>query len=70
MAIPRSIADGIESLFCGVLAGVLLVGLALNAAFAWWWADAAAALVVAAFALREGFEAWEEASPDESGERS
>src|SRR5450759_1706691 len=61
-------ADGAESLFCGLLAAVLLVGLALNAAFGWWWADAVAALVVAVFAVREGIEAWVEASPDEEGE--
>lgn len=56
------VADGAESMFCGVLAAVLLVGLALNAAFGWLWADAAAALVVAVFAVREGIEAWGEAS--------
>src|SRR5450759_322073 len=61
-------ADGAESLFCGLLAAVLLVGLALNAAFGWWWADAVAALVVAVFVVREGIEAWVEASPDEEGE--
>jgi divalent metal cation (Fe/Co/Zn/Cd) transporter len=63
------VADGAESLFCGLLAAVLLVGLALNAAFGWWWADAVAALVVVAFAVREGIEAWEEASPDEEDEQ-
>jgi divalent metal cation (Fe/Co/Zn/Cd) transporter len=51
-------------MLCGVLAGVLLLGLGLNAAFGWWWADAVAALVVAAFAVREGWEAWEEAPED------
>lgn len=58
------VADGTESMFCGVLAAVLLLGLGLNAAFGWWWADAVAALVVAVFAIREGWEAWEEASED------
>ena len=55
------VADGAESMFCGVLAGILLLGLGLNAAFGWWWADAVAALVVAVFAIREGWEAWQEA---------
>ena len=63
------VADGAESLFCGLLAAVLLVGLALNAAFGWWWADAVAALVVAVFAVREGIEAWVETSADEEGEQ-
>lgn len=62
------VADGAESMFCGVLAGVLLLGLALNAAFGWWWADAVAALVVAVFAVREGWEAWEESSPEAADE--
>ena len=55
-------ADAHESLFCGLLAAILLAGLALNAAFGWWWADPVAALVVAVFAVREGFEAFQESS--------
>jgi len=35
------------------LAGAVLVGLALNAALAWWWADPLAGLVIAVYALRE-----------------
>jgi hypothetical protein len=37
---------------------VLLVGLFLNAAFGWAWADPIAGLVIAAVAAREGAEAW------------
>lgn len=59
------VADAHESLFCAVLAGIVLVGLALNAAFGWWWSDPLAALFVAVFAIREGVEAWEEASGEE-----
>jgi divalent metal cation (Fe/Co/Zn/Cd) transporter len=36
----------------------VLGGLALNAAFGWWWADPLAALVIAGVAVREGLEAW------------
>jgi divalent metal cation (Fe/Co/Zn/Cd) transporter len=32
----------------------------LNAWAGWWWADPAAALVIAAFAVREGLEAWQD----------
>jgi divalent metal cation (Fe/Co/Zn/Cd) transporter len=32
-------------------------GLALNAAFAWWWADPLAALVLVPLILREGLAA-------------
>ncbi len=40
------------------LAGGILVALVLFAAFEWWWADPLAALVVAAFAVSEGRQAW------------
>jgi divalent metal cation (Fe/Co/Zn/Cd) transporter len=36
----------------------VLVGLGTNSLFGWWWADAVAGLVIAAFAIREGVEAW------------
>jgi divalent metal cation (Fe/Co/Zn/Cd) transporter len=36
----------------------LLVGLLANALFGAWWADPAAALVIAAVAAREGPEGW------------
>ena len=36
----------------------LLVGLGANALLGWWWADPAAALLIAGVALREGREAW------------
>ena len=44
-----------------VLALSVLMSLVLNAAFGWWWADPAAALGVAAIALREGWEHRKEA---------
>jgi hypothetical protein len=40
------------------LSVALLVGLLLNALAGWWWADPAAALVIAAVALHEGRESW------------
>jgi divalent metal cation (Fe/Co/Zn/Cd) transporter len=46
----------------GILSAATMVGLALNAAFAWWWADPAAALVVAVAAANEARENWEEAA--------
>ena len=36
----------------------MLIGLVLNSLFGWWWADPIAGLVIAAFAVREGVEAW------------
>lgn len=52
------VADSSQTLLCSYLSAVLLVGLLANATLGWWWADPAAALVIAAVALREGREAW------------
>ena len=38
--------DAACSITCAYMAGALLVGLGLNAAFGWWWADPIAALVL------------------------
>jgi len=51
-------ADSQQTWLCTYLSAVLLVGLLLNAAFEWWWADPVAGIVIAALALREGREAW------------
>ncbi len=45
--------EGRVTLIDGILATAVLVGLALNAAFDWWWADPAAAYVVVYYAVRE-----------------
>lgn len=50
--------EGAQNILCALQAGVLLVGLAGNAAFGVWWLDPVAALVIAAIALKEGLEAW------------
>lgn len=51
------VADSMQTLICAALSGVLLVGLVLNSAFGWTWADPLAALVIAAVAVREGVKA-------------
>lgn len=51
-------ADAKQLILCVYLSGAVFVGLILNSLFGWWWADSAAALVVAALAVREGIEAW------------
>jgi divalent metal cation (Fe/Co/Zn/Cd) transporter len=38
----------------GVLATAVLVGLVLNAALGWWWADPVAGYVLLVYAIREG----------------
>ncbi|TFV64583.1 hypothetical protein E4P41_01045 [Geodermatophilus sp. DF01-2] len=52
------VADGTQTLLCTYLSAVLLVGLVLNGAFGWSWADPVAGLLIAAVALREGVQAW------------
>ena len=54
------IADSAESAFCAFTSAAALLGVGLNAWLGWWWADAAAGLVIAALAVREGLEAWGE----------
>ena len=44
----------------------LLVGLMLNRAFGWWWADPLAALVLIYFLVKEGREALHEARTGEA----
>jgi divalent metal cation (Fe/Co/Zn/Cd) transporter len=45
----------------GALAAAVLVGVALNAALGWWWADPVAAVVILAYSVREARHAWGEA---------
>ena len=53
-----AVADSQQTMLCSYLSAVLLVGLGVNAALGWTWADPAAALVIGAVALREGVQAW------------
>jgi len=52
------LADSVEGLLCAAFSAVTLVGVSLNAARGWWWADPVAALLLAFLALYEGREAW------------
>ncbi len=51
-------ADAIESVTCGWLSLVVLIGLIVEALTGAWWVDAAASLGVVWFLVREGREAW------------
>jgi len=53
-----AVADSKQTLICTYLSAAVLAGLVLNSLLGWWWADAIAGLVIAAFAVREGLEAW------------
>ena len=53
-----AVADSKQTLLCTYMSAVLLLGLAANSLFGWWWADPIAALVIAGLAVREGINAW------------
>ncbi len=50
-------ADAVESITCGYLSIVLMVGLAATRVLGWWWLDSVAALALIPFLLKEGREA-------------
>ena len=74
--VKRRVADRLESsplraeaamtFLDGALSTATMLGLACNAAFDWWWADPAAALLVGSMAAREAIENWLEAKELES----
>ena len=59
-------ADAYETIACSWLSLTTLVGLILNAAFGWWWADPLAALAIVPLVIREGLEGWRGECHDES----
>lgn len=58
------VADSAQTLLCTYLSAALLIGLVLNAAFGWWWADPLVGLLVAILAVIEGREAWKGETDD------
>jgi divalent metal cation (Fe/Co/Zn/Cd) transporter len=57
---PTLMADAAESAFCAFTSGAALLGVGLNAWLGWWWADPTAALIIAALAVKEGLEVWDD----------
>jgi divalent metal cation (Fe/Co/Zn/Cd) transporter len=53
-----TVKEASQTTLCAYLSVALLVGLLANALAGWWWADPAAALVIAGVALKEGRESW------------
>jgi divalent metal cation (Fe/Co/Zn/Cd) transporter len=47
-------ADAVESITCGYLSIVLIIGLAATRLLGWWWLDSVAALALIPFIIREG----------------
>ncbi|HKH78244.1 MAG TPA: cation diffusion facilitator family transporter [Rubrobacteraceae bacterium] len=54
-------ADAVETWVCSYLSLALLVGVGLNTAFGWWWADPTGALAMLPVILWQGWETLEEA---------
>jgi len=53
-----AVKEASQTTLCAYLSVALLIGLLANALVGWWWADPIAALVIAAFAVKEGRESW------------
>ncbi len=51
-------ADAVESITCGWLSFVAVLGLIAQLAFGAWWIDAATSLAIVWFLVKEGREAW------------
>ena len=47
-------ADAKQTDFCVYLSAILLLGLVLNAALGWWWADPVSALIMVPLIAKEG----------------
>jgi divalent metal cation (Fe/Co/Zn/Cd) transporter len=50
-------ADARQTYFCVYLSAILLLGLVLNAALGWWWADPVSALIMGPLIAKEGVKA-------------
>jgi divalent metal cation (Fe/Co/Zn/Cd) transporter len=51
-------ADAVESVACGWLSVVVVLGLGAQLALGAWWIDAVASLAIVYFLVKEGREAW------------
>ena len=52
-------ADAVESITCGYLSGVVVVGLLIQLLMPiWWWVDSVTSLAIVVLLIREGCEAW------------
>ena len=53
-------ADAVESITCGYMSGVVVVGLIVQLLMPGsWWVDSIASLAIVALLVKEGREAWE-----------
>jgi divalent metal cation (Fe/Co/Zn/Cd) transporter len=53
-------ADAVESITCGYLSGVVVIGLLVQLVMpGWWWVDSLASLGIVVLLVKEGREAWQ-----------
>jgi divalent metal cation (Fe/Co/Zn/Cd) transporter len=53
-------ADAVESITCGYLSGVVVIGLLLQLFMPrWWWVDSMTSLAIVVLLVKEAREAWE-----------
>ncbi len=50
--------EGTQNILCAYLSLAILIGLAANAVFGFWWADPLVALIAAAVAIHAGIRTW------------
>ena len=58
-------ADAVESITCGWLSFVVLIGVLAQLALGAWWVDAVTSLVIVGLLIQEGLEAWQAERADE-----
>jgi divalent metal cation (Fe/Co/Zn/Cd) transporter len=51
-------ADAVESITCGYLSGVLVLGLLAQLVFGAWWIDSATSVAIVVLLIKEGRGAW------------
>jgi len=52
-------ADAVESITCGYLSGVVVIGLLVQLLMpGWWWVDSATSIAIVVLLVKEGREAW------------
>ncbi|MEO8972401.1 MAG: cation transporter [Ktedonobacteraceae bacterium] len=59
------LTEGRVTMVDAYLAGAVLVGLALNALFGWWWADPLASLVIIYYGVREAIHTLHESTQNQ-----
>ena len=52
--------DAVESITCGYLSGIVVIGLLIQLLTpSWWWVDSITSIAIVALLVKEGRESWE-----------